>query len=54
MLQYLDIFVKMNGLVVDIVLHKIVIHTGEKRHFWKGEDIHELLHCVTMRALYRK
>lgn len=49
---YLDVFIKMNGLVVDVVLHEVVIDTWQQRHFWQGEDVHELLHGVTVRALY--
>lgn len=49
---YLDVFIKMNRLIVNVVLHEVVINAWQQRHFWQGEDIHELLHGVAVRALY--
>ncbi len=49
---YLNVFIKMNRLVVDVVLHEVVSNAWEQCHFWQGEDIHELLHGVAVRALY--
>lgn len=44
----------MNRLVVDVVLQEVVINTRQQSHFWQGEDIHELLHGVTVRALHER
>lgn len=47
----LHVFVQVHRLVVDVVLHEEVVYAAQKGHLWQGEDVHELLHGVTVRAL---
>lgn len=47
----LDVFVEVDRLVVDVVLHEVVVDTAEQGHLGQGEDVHELLHGVTLGAL---
>lgn len=46
-LHNLDIFVQVHRFIVDVVLQKVLIHTGQQGHFGQGEDVHELLHGVS-------
>lgn len=48
---HLHVFVEVHRLVVDVVLHEEVVHTGQKSHLRQGENVHELLHGVTVGAL---
>lgn len=45
---HLYIFVEVNWLIVNIMLHEEVIDTGQQGHLRQGEYIHELFHCVPM------
>lgn len=47
----LHVFVQVHRLVVNVVLHEEVVYAAQKGHLWQGEDVHELFHGVTMRAL---
>lgn len=49
--RYLDVFVEVDGLVVDIVLHEVVINGTQKVHLWERKDVHILFHCVAMGTL---
>lgn len=51
---HLDVFVQVHRLVVDVVLQEVLIHTGQQGHLGQREDIHELLHGVSVRALQRE
>lgn len=41
----------MDRFIVNIVLKEVFIHAGEEGHLRQGEDVHELLHGVSMRTL---
>lgn len=47
----LDIFVQVDRFIVDVVLQKVFVHTGQEGHLGQGEDVHELLHGVSMGTL---
>lgn len=44
----------MHRLVVDVVLHEEIVHAGQEGHLRQGENVHELLHGVTVGALQRR
>jgi len=48
---YLDVFIQVDGLVVDVVSHEEVVDAGQQRHLRQREDVHELLQGVAMGAL---
>lgn len=49
--SHLYVFVQMHRLIVNVVLEEVFVHTGQEGHLWQGEDVHELLHGVSMRTL---
>lgn len=49
--SHLDVFVQMDRFIVDVVLEEVFVHAGEEGHLRQGEDVHELLHGVSMRTL---
>lgn len=49
--SHLDVFVQMDRLIVNVVLEKVLVDTGQERHLRQGEDVHELLHGVSVRTL---
>ena len=51
---YLDVFIQVDGLVVNVVSHEEVVDAGQQRHLRQGEDVHELLQGVAMGALWGK
>lgn len=51
---HLHVFVEVHRLIVDVVLHEEVVHAGEKGHLRQGENVHELLHGVTVGALQHR
>ena len=51
---YLDVFIQVDRLVVDVVPHEEVVDAGQQRHLRQGEDVHELLQGVAVRALWGK
>lgn len=48
---HLDVLVEMDGLIVDVILQKVLVDTGQEGHLGQGEDVHELLHGVSVRTL---
>lgn len=48
---HLDVFVQVDGLIVDVVFQEVLVHTGQQRHLRQGEDVHELLHGVSVGTL---
>lgn len=54
LLFYLHVFVEVHRLIVDVVLHEEVVHAGQKGHLRQGENVHELLHGVTVGALQHR
>lgn len=53
-MPHLHIFIEVHRLVVDVVLHEEVVNAGQKGHLRQGENVHELLHGVTVRALQHR
>lgn len=51
---HLHVFVEVHRLVVDVVLHEEIVHAGQKGHLRQGENVHELLHGVTVGALQHR
>lgn len=51
-LTHLHVFVEVDGLIVDVVLHEVVIHTQQESHLRQRENIHELLHGVVVWTLW--
>lgn len=51
---HLDVFIQVDGLVVDVVSHEEVVDAGQQRHLWQREDVHELLQGVAVGALRRQ
>lgn len=51
---HLHVFVEVHRLIVDVVLHEEVVHAGQKGHLRQGENVHELLHGVTVGALQHR
>lgn len=49
--HHLDVFVQVHGLIVNVVLQKVLVHTGQQGHLRQGEDVHELLHGVSVGTL---
>lgn len=44
-----DVLVEVNRVVLDAVGDEEVVCSGQQRHLWDGEDVHELLHPRTLR-----
>lgn len=44
----------MDRLVVDVVLQEVFVHAGQEGHLRQREDVHELLHGVSMGTLRGK
>lgn len=51
---HLHVFVEVHRLVVDVVLHEEVVDAGQEGHLRQGENVHELLHGVTVGALQHR
>lgn len=51
---HLHVFVEVHRLVVDVVLHEEIVDAGQKGHLRQGENVHELLHGVTVGALQHR
>ena len=49
--HHLDVFVQVHRLIVNVVLQKVLVHTGQQGHLGQGEDVHELLHGVSVGTL---
>lgn len=41
----------MDRLIVNVVLQKVLVHTGQEGHLRQGEDVHELFHGVSVGTL---
>lgn len=50
---HLHIFVEVDRLVVNIVLHEKIINAGQQGHLRQGENVHELFHALAVGTLKR-